>query len=326
MNEILVSINCITYNHEKYIAEAIESFLMQKTNFNFEILIHDDASVDGTADIIREYQKKYPDIIKSILQNENQQSKGVKKISYIYNHMRAKGKYIAMCEGDDYWTDLYKLQKQVDYMENNPECSMCFHAAYMVNIDRKRINVIKPYNKDCVSKTEDIILGDGGFMATNSILYRKCVMDNAPKLFLNAPVGDYPLQILTSTRNYAYYINEFMSAYRVGVTGSWSSRIKLEKNIEEKVIDINKRIIDMLIDFNQYSNGRYSDAIKNKILNNEFRILRVEGNIKKLKMSKYKKNYDTLSRKEKLKIYIKYYLPNICKIGRCINRYIKERV
>jgi glycosyltransferase involved in cell wall biosynthesis len=119
-NDPLVSICCITYNHEKYIQQCLEGFLIQKTTFLFEILIHDDASTDRTADIIREYETKYPDIIKPIYQTENQYSKGV-IVSAVYNWPRAKGKYIALCEGDDYWIDSYKLQKQVDFMEANPE-------------------------------------------------------------------------------------------------------------------------------------------------------------------------------------------------------------
>ena len=99
----LVSICCITYNHAPYIRQCLDGFMMQQTNFTFEVLIHDDASTDGTADIIREYESKYPDIIKPIYQTENQYSKGV-KVSATFNFPRAKGKYIAMCEGDDYWT------------------------------------------------------------------------------------------------------------------------------------------------------------------------------------------------------------------------------
>lgn len=125
-NEILVSICCITYNHEKYIRDAIEGFLMQKTDFPFEVLIHDDASTDGTADIIREYETKYPDIIKPIYQTENQYSKGI-KISATYNYPRAKGKYIALCEGDDYWTDPLKLQIQVNVLEKHPQYVFCCH-------------------------------------------------------------------------------------------------------------------------------------------------------------------------------------------------------
>lgn len=326
-DEIMVSISCITYNHEKYIAEAIDSFLMQKTNFKYEILIHDDASTDQTQQIIKEYQKKYPDIIKPILQKENQYSKGVNNISYRFNFCRSKGKYIALCEGDDYWIDPYKLHKQVDYMENHLDCSMCFHATDIVKVGKGKIDVIKPYNENCISTTDDIILGDGGFMATNSIIYRKYVMDNAPDFYFNAPVGDYPLQILASTKNYAYYINEFMSVYRVGVEGSWSDRMISVKNKEEKIINLRKKIINMLTEFNEYSNRRYSNAINKKILINEFEILITKKKIKQLKMPKYKIIYDFLGLKGKAKIYARCYMPNtyikLINIKRCIKENCK---
>ena len=123
----LVSVLTLAYNQAPYIRECLNGILMQKTNFAFELLIHDDASTDGTADIIREYEAKYPDIIKPIYQKENQYTRGG-KIMERFMYPRAKGKYIALCEGDDYWTDPLKLQKQVDFMEANPEYSLCFHA------------------------------------------------------------------------------------------------------------------------------------------------------------------------------------------------------
>lgn len=120
MNKPLVSICCLAYNHEKYISECLDGFLMQKVDFDFEILIHDDASTDNTAEIIKIYQTKYPEIIKPIYQKENQYSKGVSP-TFKYNFPRSKGKYIAMCEGDDYWTDPFKLQKQVDFLETHKD-------------------------------------------------------------------------------------------------------------------------------------------------------------------------------------------------------------
>lgn len=123
-NKIMVSIISLAYNHASYIRECLDGFMMQKTNFAFEVLIHDDASTDGTADIIREYEAKYPDIIKPIYQTENQYSKGI-PIGCTYLYPRAKGKYIALCEGDDYWTDPLKLQKQVDFLESHPDYVMC---------------------------------------------------------------------------------------------------------------------------------------------------------------------------------------------------------
>lgn len=124
----LVSVLCITYNHERYIRQCLDGMLMQRTLFPFEILIHDDASTDRTPDIIRDYEDKYPDIIKPIYQIENQYSKGV-NITLEIQFPHAKGKYIALCEGDDYWIDPLKLQKQVDFLENNPDYSMFFHNA-----------------------------------------------------------------------------------------------------------------------------------------------------------------------------------------------------
>ena len=126
--EIVVSISCITYNHAPYIRQCLDGFMMQKTNFAFEVLIHDDASTDGTAEIIKEYEAKYPDVIKPIYEEENQWIKG-RRGSAVFNFPRARGKYIAMCEGDDYWIDPLKLQKQVDFLEENKNVTMCFANA-----------------------------------------------------------------------------------------------------------------------------------------------------------------------------------------------------
>ena len=134
---IMVSICCSTYNHEKYIADAIESFLMQKTDFKYEILVNDDASKDRTAEIIKEYEKEYSDLVKPKYHTENQYSKGIKVERF--NRERAKGKYIAVCEGDDYWTDPYKLQKQVECLEKHPQYSCCFHAAYRVTSNKRKM-------------------------------------------------------------------------------------------------------------------------------------------------------------------------------------------
>ena len=140
---IAVSIICNTYNHENYIRDAIESFLMQKTNFKFEVLIHDDASTDKTPEIIREYETKYPEIIKPVYQKENQYSQGIRYAS-LYQYPRVKGKYIAFCEGDDYWTDSYKLQKQYDALEKNPQVDICAHTADVVEAEtKKKISQIK---------------------------------------------------------------------------------------------------------------------------------------------------------------------------------------
>lgn len=125
---LMVTIRCLTYNHEPYIRQCLEGFVMQKTNFRFEAIVHDDASTDGTAAIIREYAEKYPDIIKPIYETENQYSKHDGSLQRILNE-HTHGKYIAICEGDDYWIDPLKLQKQVDFLENNPEYGLVYTMA-----------------------------------------------------------------------------------------------------------------------------------------------------------------------------------------------------
>ena len=127
----LVSICCLTYRHKQYISQCIEGFLMQDTNFEYEIIIHDDASDDGTREILEEYASKYPALFKLILQDENQYSKGIDVMSILFSY--ATGKYIAMCEGDDYWTDPLKLQKQIDFMESHPDYVMCSHRFNIYN-------------------------------------------------------------------------------------------------------------------------------------------------------------------------------------------------
>ena len=129
MQDIMISVICITYNHEKYIRKCLDGFIMQETDFPYEVLVHDDASTDNTAAIVHEYEILYPDIIKPIYQTENQYSKG-KAITRDIIFPKCRGKYIALCEGDDYWIDTGKLQKQFDALETHPEIDMCVHAVY----------------------------------------------------------------------------------------------------------------------------------------------------------------------------------------------------
>ncbi len=301
--EIMTSICCITYNHENYIADAIESFLMQKTDFSYEILIHDDASTDRTPEIIKQYESKYPDLIKPIYQTENQYSKGVKTIGF--NIERAKGKYIAICEGDDYWTDPYKLQKQVDYMEKNPECSMCVHAAYRVTSDKKKLKShVRPNRGNKVFMVEEILEGGGPLFATNSILYPAIFNTNRPDFYKNTRVGDYPLVIYLALQGTVYYIDEFMSAYRVGLKGSWTSRFN--SSIEIRVAHWDN-IVDMLNDINRYSEYKYDITIKKQIQNIKLNLMLDQRKFKEAKEGEFKETYSALDIKSKTIIFIKQF-------------------
>ncbi|WP_300890780.1 glycosyltransferase family A protein, partial [Paramuribaculum intestinale] len=137
-NTPLVTICCITYNHAAYIRECLNGFLMQETNFKFEVVIHDDASTDETQSIIKEYCEKYPNVFSPIFQHVNQYSRGIKSIIQTFCVPKFRGKYIAMCEGDDYWIDPYKLQKQVDFLESHPDYGMCYTKVKRYNQQNKK--------------------------------------------------------------------------------------------------------------------------------------------------------------------------------------------
>lgn len=238
-NDPVVSILCIAYNHEDYIEEAIDGFLMQETNFPFEIIIHDDASTDNTVNKIKAYTEKYPHIIKTILQEENQYSQGGQRILF-FLFEKAKGEYYAICEGDDYWIDSKKLQIQIDLMEQNPQCHMSFHAAEnRFNNDMCGEVIGKQANSNKVFSISEVILGGGGFSPTASIVFRKEVVSNLPSFFNDAPLGDYFLQVFGSLNGGSLYIDKVMSVYRRGVEGSWSHSME---NIDKRIKFYNKLI------------------------------------------------------------------------------------
>lgn len=267
--DLLVSIDCLAYNHENYIAEAIEGFLMQKTKFKIEILIHDDASTDRTAEVIREYEKKFPDIINPIYQKENQFSQGIKMQQV--NQRRAKGKYIAICEGDDYWADPYKLQKQVDYLEDNPECSLCVHSAFKFSEFRKEIvGKVRPGKKNKMFSAEEIIEGGGELFPTNAMVYRRVIADTVPAFYFDAGVGDYPLTIYLAEHGDVYYMDQSMSVYRIDVKGAWSDRI-LSNAI--KATSQNEKTANLLDMINAHTNYKYNETIIRTKKKNRFYLL-----------------------------------------------------
>lgn len=187
--------------------------MLQRTNFNIEILIHDDCSIDNTGNIIREYQKKYPNLINAIFQSENQHSKGIDVFSINYN--RAQGKYIALCEGDDYWTDPHKLQKQVDFLDENIDFSTSFHWAnlYDQELNKQVTSKYGPAISKPVYTTEDL-LRSGNFIPTCTVVFRNSPPNALPKWFYEVPVGDFPLHFINASRGKIGFIAETMATYR----------------------------------------------------------------------------------------------------------------
>ncbi|MDL2262545.1 glycosyltransferase [Bacteroidales bacterium OttesenSCG-928-I21] len=230
-NSVLLSISCITYNHAPYIRQCLEGFVMQKTDFLFEVLIHDDASTDGTADIIREYEAKYPEIIKPIYQIENQWRKG-RRGSAVFNFPRVKGKYVAMCEGDDYWTDPYKLQRQVDFLEANEDYSMCFHKVKIINDE---VNLITSWYDHLQTKeytAEEIMTT--WTVPTCSVVFRSSIINNIPN-HKDFSMGDNVLFLTCAMYGKLYCENIVMGEYRRnsgGLTASFAWKKKIVKHYE----------------------------------------------------------------------------------------------
>lgn len=231
----LLTIICTAYNHEKFIKQTLDGFVMQKTNFKFEVLIHDDASTDKTAEIIKEYQEKYPDIIKPIFQTENQFSQGI-PILKKYVYPQVKGKYVALCEGDDYWIDQNKLQKQVDFLETNPEYSVCFHPVKFIYEDKPNKTNIYPSKKILKENLTFEKLLKVNFIQTNSVVYRwrfdSVNFDNI--LVPGILPGDWYLHLCHAKVGKIAVINDVMSVYRRHSGGVWTDTDATNKNLHRR--------------------------------------------------------------------------------------------
>ena len=262
-SELMVSVCCLTYNHESFIRRALEGFVNQKTNFRYEVIVHDDASTDGTADVIREFEEKYPDIIKPIYQTENQYSRGA-KISNDFVLPKAQGKYVALCEGDDYWTDENKLQKQVDAMEAHPECHMCVHSVREVYMDETPSGGMFPptdFPAGVMESGRFIELCQEYNFHTSSFFFRtdeyRQYRGNMPEFARLCPVGDVPCMMYFGQLGAVYYLQETMSCYRRGVPGSWTVRQKAKS--ADKIAAHRRRMSEVYRSYDAFTQRRYHD-------------------------------------------------------------------
>ncbi len=259
---IMVSVCCLVYNHEPYLRECFEGFVMQQTTFPIEILVHDDASTDHSADIICEYTAKYPDLFKPIYQTENQYSKGV-PISATYQFPRVKGKYIALCEGDDYWTDPLKLQKQMDFLEDNSDFVLCFHNVKVWK-QKECVMVDDFITKDVPSETDIYELAKGNYIHTPSVVFRNDNrVFNAISKMGKLGVGDYPMWMLCAQYGKIKKFDECMAVYRYG-SGVWSNGNGLKnlltwmKMIAKLSVVIDDEAVRMIL---EEQNQKYSQQI-----------------------------------------------------------------
>jgi glycosyltransferase involved in cell wall biosynthesis len=272
-----VSVFCPVYNHEKYLRQCIDGVLMQKTNFQIEVFVQDDASTDGSPNIILEYARKQDNII-PILHEKNVFSTGESINKYFFGH--AKGKYITICEGDDYWTDPNKLQKQVDFLESNEDYVASFHDVQVLKNDGILYeNFLTKLPKSW--ETIEDLARYGQYIQTNTFLFRN-VIKNYPEIFLKFPVGDFVLQLYIAQFGKIKYFSEVMSVYRyqVGVHSSMSAD-KQSYNFHTWLLPLwlyfssigNKSISLMMIQ----RIYEYLDTIKGEELSEKFATFLCEG-------------------------------------------------
>lgn len=268
-NDIKVTVWCLAYNHEKYIRQTLEGFVKQKTDFNFEVIVHEDASTDGTADIIREYAEKYPAIIKPIFQTENQYSKKI-GIAQHFLLPVMKGKYIAYCEGDDFWCDTNKLQMQYDIMEADNELFLCTNKVLCVNEDSSPTGKFIPavnYNISGSRKLTDkeyarLLFNENGTypFQTCSYFCRSWLYDSEVfKNFNGIFFGDKKILKTALLEGKVYYIDKIMSCWRCNSENSWHQRYS-QQSVNEQINHYLKEIesnelLDKKTDF------RYHDQI-----------------------------------------------------------------
>lgn len=229
----LVSIRCTVYNHEPYLRQCLDGFVMQRTNFPFEAIVHDDCSTDGSAAIIREYAEKYPDIIKPVYETENQYSKHDGSLVRVMDAaMHPESKYVAICEGDDYWTDPDKLQLQVDFLESHPDYTMCFHRANTIIDETGEDAQVYPADNFRVIESRDYDsteLFDEWIVPTASMLFRKECQFYQLKRPRNAPYGDIYRVLSCAAMGKVHGMDRMMSVYRIqrhGITFSPDAQYK----------------------------------------------------------------------------------------------------
>lgn len=275
-NEVMVSVCCVAYNHGKYIEQTLQGFVSQITNFRFEVIVHDDASTDNTKSIIQKYVELYPDLFIPMYETENQYSKGQGSgTNFRIMAPKIRGKYVAYCEGDDYWSDDHKLQKQYDALENNPDCSLCVHRVQSIWEDGSlmdksdaRLKVPKKgYGlQPGVIEKEQIAAAlflKGGYpFHTSCYFHRKSAIEdqiNGKAEFTRFMNGDMAKLRLCLNRGNFFYIGEIMSHRRRGVPGSWNTRWE-KADIQAKLKHLGNQIIGDRM-FDEYSDYQFHDYI-----------------------------------------------------------------
>lgn len=261
----ILSVSCLVYNHEPFLRQCLDGFVMQRTRFPFEVIVHDDASTDGSAAIIREYAEQYPHLIKPIFETENQYSKHDGSIRRIMlKSMAPTSRYVANCEGDDYWIDPHKIERQLSFLEENPQCTLvCGRARQFSMAANDFVEDVRCYNRDRDMEPRDIIMRGGLFIPTCTIVYRRELKQNGyPDYCKKNQAGDYAIQLLAAMKGTCHYFDTTMGVYRIANNNSWVGRqgtIPIEKYIAGRQSEVN-----MLHGF-EHDYPLYGDVFRRRI-------------------------------------------------------------
>ncbi len=309
--ECTVSVICTAYNHEKFIRDALEGFVKQQTTFEYEVLINDDASPDNTANIIREYEEKYPQLFRVFYQRENQYSQGVNVENDILI-AAARGKYIALCEGDDYWTDPQKLQVQVDYLEANPDCAACVGNTVVHYCDGSIPDALHSKGRgDHDVAFSTILSGMGNSYHPSTLVFRSEYVKDLPEYFnigFNYGFDDLPRALYLAQCGRVHYIDRPLSLYRIGSNPtSWSSNVESYR----KLLRFLKGQIAVLRCLLKYTDREHSAQVEDAILEHEFELLYIEGRDREQRKDPYRKILRRQGLSYRTKNLVKCLLPGI---------------
>ncbi len=247
-----------TFNHGKFIEKMIQGALMQKTTFDFEIIIGDDASIDDNPSIIKDYVSQFPNKIRVYLHPQNlgptypRELGGKNNVAFLFT--KCQGEFIALCEGDDYWTDCTKLQKQVDFLENNPDYALCHHQMDVIYEDNSPIHFFNSENQKKTSDLEDLLADESWFLGTASTVFRNVFRQGMPDWWWKTASGDLGIFIEVAKHGKIKYFSESMGCYRKHQGGM--TNIHTPQN----AFFLSNRM-ETFLDLDEYFEGKYSNII-----------------------------------------------------------------
>ena len=312
-----VSVLCATYNHEEYLRQTLDSFVNQKTDFPFEVLVNDDASTDSTGDIIREYAAKYPEVIRPFYQKENLYSRRINLYDVVF-FPACRGEYIAVCEGDDYWNDPEKLQLQVDWLDAHPEYSACVHNSIGRFTDQPD-KVLFAQDGDRDIPFEQVVQGMSHAYHTSSILARREFILNPPDYrdvaYHKGYFTDYAIGVRLGLSGKVRFLDRCMSVYRIGSNPSaWSRGVGQEYHKLKRFVSGE---IAMLKTVKQHPLTEAQEAaIDQVLLEREYELLYIEGRVDEMVKPPYDKIHKSMGKGRMISTEIKRRLPHLHRLYR----------